>query len=123
MLATEGEAEINAFSLRMGSAQIPKWLREMERDGLIERSYRARTTATRAKRRRAVRLVQPSGYAGFPPASRYAGDPTACGPMSKRSRRDACVPNAKRTRSAALSRFCAQTADKWQSTTCGKGAS
>src|SRR6185436_12534555 len=57
-----------------------KWLREMERDGLIERSYRARTTATRAKRRRAVRLIQPSsaGYAGVPPAS-LAGEPKQTG--------------------------------------------
>ncbi|HKP37370.1 MAG TPA: primosomal protein N' [Pyrinomonadaceae bacterium] len=60
VLATEGEAELNAFCLRLGSVRIPKWLREMEHDGLIERSYRARTTATRAKRRRAVRLIQRS---------------------------------------------------------------
>lgn len=72
VLADEGEAEINAFSLRMGSARIPKWLREMERDGLIERSYRTRSTVTRGKTRRAVRLVQISvgGYAGVSPARR-----------------------------------------------------
>jgi primosomal protein N' (replication factor Y) len=71
ILATEGEAEINAFCLRLGSARIPAWLRELERDGLVERSYRARTTETRAKRRRAVRLIESSTdrYAGVPPAS------------------------------------------------------
>ncbi|HXI62153.1 MAG TPA: primosomal protein N', partial [Pyrinomonadaceae bacterium] len=56
LLAAEGEFEINAFSLRMGSARVPKWLRELESDRLIERAYRTRKTATRAKRRRAVRL-------------------------------------------------------------------
>ena len=56
ILAVEGEAELNAFCLRMGSSQVPKWLRDLEREGLLERSYRARATATRAKRRRAVRL-------------------------------------------------------------------
>jgi primosomal protein N' (replication factor Y) len=60
VLADEGEAELNAFCLRMGSTQIPKWLRELEREGLIERAYRTRVTATRAKRRRAVRLLQSS---------------------------------------------------------------
>lgn len=65
ILAAEGEVEINAFSQRMGSAQIPKWLREMERDDLIGRSYHSRSTTTRAKRRRAVRLAR---YAGVPPA-------------------------------------------------------
>jgi primosomal protein N' (replication factor Y) len=71
ILATEGEAELNAFCLRLGSARLPAWLRELERDGLIERSYRARTTGTRAKRRRAVRLVESSTerHAGAPPAS------------------------------------------------------
>ncbi|HEX7723175.1 MAG TPA: primosomal protein N' [Pyrinomonadaceae bacterium] len=56
LLAEEGEFEINAFALRMGSARVPKWLRELENDRLIERAYRTRKTATRAKRRRAVRL-------------------------------------------------------------------
>jgi primosomal protein N' (replication factor Y) len=70
VLATEGEAELNAFCLRLGSARVPAWLRELERDGLVERSYRARTTETRAKRRRAVRLIASSTerYAGVPPA-------------------------------------------------------
>ena len=57
ILADEGEAEVNAFSLRMGSTRIPKWLRELERDGLIERGYRTRTTATRTKRQRLIKLV------------------------------------------------------------------
>ena len=58
LLAEEGEFEINAFSLRMGSARVPKWLRELENDRLIERSYRTHKTGTRAKRRRAVRLEE-----------------------------------------------------------------
>ena len=57
LLADEGEADVNAFSLRMGSARIPKWLRELESDGLIERAYRTRTTPTRAKRQRLIRLI------------------------------------------------------------------
>jgi primosomal protein N' (replication factor Y) len=69
ILANEGEAELHAVSLRMGATQTPKWLRELEREGLIERHYRARSTATGAKRRRAVRLLELSGYAGVPPAS------------------------------------------------------
>jgi len=56
LLAAEGEFEINAFALRMGSARVPKWLRELENDRLIERAYRTSKTATRAKRRRAVRI-------------------------------------------------------------------
>src|SRR5687767_5045265 len=47
ILAAEGEAEINAFCLRLGSARIPKWLRELEAEGYIERADRTRTTATR----------------------------------------------------------------------------
>ena len=58
ILADEGEAEVKAFTLRMGSARIPKWLRELETDGLIERAYRTRTTATRAKRQRLIKLVR-----------------------------------------------------------------
>jgi len=67
LLADEGDAEINAFNLRMGSTRTPKWLRELEHEQLIERTYRTRTTATRAKRRRAVRLIE-DGYAGVSPA-------------------------------------------------------
>ncbi len=72
LLANEGEFELGAFRLRMGATQTPKWLRDLEQhEGLIERSYRTRLLPTRAKRRRAVRLVKsPStGYAGVPPAS------------------------------------------------------
>jgi primosomal protein N' (replication factor Y) len=63
LLATEGEFEINAFALRMGSARIPRWLRELEDEGLISRSYRTRKTPTQAKKRRSVRLIQPSNKA------------------------------------------------------------
>src|SRR5437588_7456878 len=57
LLADEREFEVNALLLRLGLKRIPQWLRELENDGLIRRSYRARATPTRAKRRRAVRLV------------------------------------------------------------------
>src|SRR5437016_1937394 len=70
LLADEGECELSAFRLRMGTLQTPKWLRDLEHEGLIERSYRTRSLPTRAKRRRAVRLVKSqSGYADVPPAS------------------------------------------------------
>lgn len=59
VLADKGESEVGAFSLRMGATKTPKWLRELETEGLIERSYRTRSIATSAKRRRAVRLVDP----------------------------------------------------------------
>jgi primosomal protein N' (replication factor Y) len=59
LLATEGEFELGTFCLRIGAAKTPQWLREMEAEGLIERSYRTRSTVTRAKRRKAVRLVTP----------------------------------------------------------------
>ncbi len=58
LLATEGEFELDAFCLRIGAAKTPQWLRAMETEGLIERSYRTRSTVTRAKRRKAVRLVR-----------------------------------------------------------------
>ena len=58
MLADEGEFEVNAFCLRMGAGKTPKWLREMEQEGSIARSYRTSSTPTRAKRRKAVRLVK-----------------------------------------------------------------
>jgi primosomal protein N' (replication factor Y) len=57
ILTDEGEFEAQAFYLRLGAGKTPKWLRELETEGLIERSYRTRSTATSAKRRRAVRLV------------------------------------------------------------------
>lgn len=59
LLADEGELELKAFCSRIGAAKTPQWLREMETEGLIERSYRTRSTVTRAKRRKAVRLVTP----------------------------------------------------------------
>ncbi|MDX6558870.1 MAG: hypothetical protein QOF72_1919, partial [Blastocatellia bacterium] len=58
LLATEGEFELNAFCLRIGAAKTPQWLRELETEGLIERAYRTRSTVTRAKRRKAVRLIK-----------------------------------------------------------------
>jgi primosomal protein N' (replication factor Y) (superfamily II helicase) len=58
LLAEEGEFEVGAFVLRLGATRIPKWLRELEREGLVERSYRTRSLATRAKRRKAVRLIR-----------------------------------------------------------------
>jgi primosomal protein N' (replication factor Y) (superfamily II helicase) len=57
LLADEGELELKTFCLRMGVAKTPKWLREMEADGLIERAHRARSTFTQAKRRKAARLI------------------------------------------------------------------
>ena len=59
LLANEGEFELSAFTLRMGAAKTPRWLRELEQLGSIARSYRTRSTPTRAKRRKAVRLVGP----------------------------------------------------------------
>jgi len=59
LLATDREFELNAFCLRIGATKTPQWLRELETEGLIERVYRTRSTVTRAKRRRAVRLVNP----------------------------------------------------------------
>ena len=58
LLADEGEFELNAFCLRLGAAKTPKWLRELEQRGLVQRSHRARSAATRVKRRRAVRLAK-----------------------------------------------------------------
>jgi primosomal protein N' (replication factor Y) (superfamily II helicase) len=58
LLANEGEFEVNAFCLRLGASKTPKWLREMEQEGSIARSYRTRSTPTRAKRRKAVRMVK-----------------------------------------------------------------
>src|SRR5438034_11492607 len=58
LLADEGEFEVNAFCLRLGVGKTPKWLREMEQEGSLARSYRTRATPTRAKRRKAVRMVK-----------------------------------------------------------------
>ena len=73
LLANDGDFEVNAFCLRMGAGKTPKWLRELEQEGSIARSYRTRSTPTRAKRRRAVRLVKsvapaPATDAGAPRA-------------------------------------------------------
>src|SRR5258707_14727103 len=58
LLADEGEFEVNAFCLRLGASKTPKWLREMEQEGSIARSYRTRSTPTRAKRRKTVRVAK-----------------------------------------------------------------
>src|SRR5438132_8988386 len=58
LLVDEGKLELKTLCLRMGVTKTPKWLREMEADGLIERVHRARSTFTRAKRRKAVRLIE-----------------------------------------------------------------
>ena len=63
LLANEGEFELNAFCLRMGSKRPPQWLRTLEHDGLVEFAYRTRTNPTRAKRRKALRLIS-SGAEG-----------------------------------------------------------
>src|ERR1043166_9028410 len=59
MLADEGEFEVGAFVLRLGATRNPKWLRELEIDGFVRRSYRTRSLQTRVKRRKAVRLIRP----------------------------------------------------------------
>src|SRR5215510_4660232 len=59
LLVEESEFEFGAFILRLGAARMPKWLRELESDGFVRRSYRTRSLQTRAKRRKAVRLVRP----------------------------------------------------------------
>src|SRR5437763_11008684 len=57
LLAKEGEFELNAFCLRMGSKRPPRWLRTLEHEGLVELAYRTRTIPTRVKRRKALRLI------------------------------------------------------------------
>src|SRR5712691_10314717 len=68
LLADEGEFEVNAFCLRMGASKTPKWLRELEQEGSTARSYRTSATPTRAKRRKAVRLVTSAIAASKPNA-------------------------------------------------------
>jgi primosomal protein N' (replication factor Y) len=63
LLANEGEFELNAFCLRMGSKSIPKWFRELEDENLVIRSYRTRKTPTQSKKRRAIRLIERSAEA------------------------------------------------------------
>ncbi len=58
LLANEDEVEVGAFVLRLGATRIPKWLRELESEGFVSRSYRTRSLHTRAKRRKAVRLIR-----------------------------------------------------------------
>jgi primosomal protein N' (replication factor Y) len=58
LLTDEGEFELSAYLSRLGVTRIPKWLRELEGEGLVERSYRTRKSGTQGKRRRAVRLKQ-----------------------------------------------------------------
>lgn len=76
LLADEGEIELSAFRLRMGASKTPKWLGELEAEGLIERSYRTISSATRGKRLKAARLIQTidardrSSEAGTTPAQR-----------------------------------------------------
>jgi primosomal protein N' (replication factor Y) (superfamily II helicase) len=60
LLADEGDFELNAFYLRMGAKQPPQWLRKLEDEGLVDRSYRTRSSPTRAKRRKALRLIEPT---------------------------------------------------------------
>src|SRR5207302_3488152 len=57
LLAKEGEFELNAFCLRMGSKRPPQWLRTLEHEGLVELAYRTRTIPTRAKWRKALQLI------------------------------------------------------------------
>jgi primosomal protein N' (replication factor Y) len=58
LLNDEGSFELKTFCLRLGVMRTPKWLRELEREGLVERAHRARSMVTRAKRRKAVRLIE-----------------------------------------------------------------
>jgi primosomal protein N' (replication factor Y) len=58
LLANEGEVELKALRLRLDATRTPRWLGDLESDGLIERGYRTVSSAARAKRRRAVRLNQ-----------------------------------------------------------------
>src|SRR5205814_7380735 len=44
LLANEGEFELGAFCLRIGSKRLPQWLRTLEQDGLVELAYRTRAT-------------------------------------------------------------------------------
>ena len=59
LLADVGEFEVGAFALRLGAARMPGWLRELENEGFVVRSYRTSSLQTRAKRRKAVRLLRP----------------------------------------------------------------
>ena len=58
LLNDEGTFELKAFCLRLNLTRVPKWLRELEQQGLVQRSYRTHSRATQAKRRRGVRLIK-----------------------------------------------------------------
>jgi len=58
LLAAAGDLDLKTFCLRIGVSRTPKWLRELEADGLVERVHRARSTVTRARKRKMVRLKQ-----------------------------------------------------------------
>lgn len=57
LLAGEGDFDIKTFCLRMGVKSIPKWLRDLEREELIQRTHRTRTDVAGAKSRKAVQLL------------------------------------------------------------------
>ncbi|MEP6705970.1 MAG: primosomal protein N' [Pyrinomonadaceae bacterium] len=57
LLADEGDFEIKTFCLRLGVTAIPKWLRDLEREALVQRSHRTRSEAAGTKMRKAVRLL------------------------------------------------------------------
>ena len=59
LLADEGDFEIRAFWLRMGVASFPQWLRELEREGFVRRSYRSRSDSSGTKTQKIVRLRAP----------------------------------------------------------------
>ena len=58
MLSDEGEFELNVFLVRIGVKQPPQWLRKLEEEEFVQRSYRTRANPTRAKKRKAVRLLK-----------------------------------------------------------------
>jgi len=57
LLADEGEFEIKTFCLRLGVTSVPKWLRDLEREGLVQRTHRTRSESAGTKKRKAVRLL------------------------------------------------------------------
>ena len=59
LLDAEGVFEPAALALRLGAARTPKWLRELEDDGLVARGYRTSSVQTQSKRRKAVRVIRP----------------------------------------------------------------
>lgn len=57
LLAAEGEFDIKTLCLRMGVAAVPKWLRDLERAGLVQRTHRTRSEPAGTKTRKAVRRL------------------------------------------------------------------